>query len=120
MRTLDRVFGWLLVVGGLLHAFGSWAGYRNAPEQLLWAWSGSLAALLLASLNLLRTGRPADRPLAWVCLGGCLAWIVVAVSFGSIIGNVFDPRAVIHAINAAVLAAMSVRTLVRARTHVAA
>ncbi len=120
MKTLDRVFGWLLVVGGLLHAFGSWTAYHTAPAQLLWAWSGSLAALLLATLNLLRAGRPDDRPLAWVSLAGCLAWIVVAVSFGKVIGNVLDPRAVIHALNAAALAAMSVRTLIQARNGVAA
>ena len=120
MKLLDRVFGWLLVVGALLHALGSWMAYRNAPSELLWALSGSLAALLLAALNLLRAGRPQDRPLAWVSLGGCLAWIVVAVSFGRVVGNVLDPRAVIHALNAALLAVMSGRTLVRASRQVAA
>lgn len=98
-----------------MHAYGSWEGYRSTPEQLLWAWSGSLAALLLAALNLLRVGRPADRPLAWVCLAGSLAWIAVAMGFGAVIGNVFDPRAVIHATNAAVLAAMSIRSLMKSR-----
>ena len=61
VKVLDRVLGWLLVVGGLLHALGSWTAYRNAPPELLWALSGSLAALLLAALNLLRAGRPQDR-----------------------------------------------------------
>jgi len=120
VKVLDRVLGWLLVVGGLLHALGSWTAYRNAPPELLWALSGSLAALLLAALNLLRAGRPQDRPLAWVSLGGCLAWIVVSVSFGRVIGNVLDPRAVIHALNAAALAVMSWRTLVRVSRQVAA
>ncbi|HUQ77001.1 MAG TPA: hypothetical protein VM183_19940 [Burkholderiales bacterium] len=112
---MDRIFGWMLVVGGLLHAWGSWTGYRNAPELLLWAWSGSLAALLLAALNLLRIGRPTDRELAWVSFAGCLAWIAVALGFGKAIGNVFDPRALIHAINAAALAVMSLRTVLRSR-----
>ena len=111
MNTLDRIFGWLLVVGGLLHAWGSWTGYRSSPELLLWAWSGSLAALLLAALNLLRVTRPHDRALAWVSFAGCLAWIAVALGFGKAIGNVLDPRALIHAINAALLAAMSLRTV---------
>ena len=112
MNALDRVFGWSLVVGGLLHAGGSLAGYRNSPETLLWALSGSLAALLLAALNLLRVARSDDRGLAWICLGGSLAWVAVALGFGTVIGNVLDPRALIHAINALVLAAMSVRTLI--------
>src|SRR5689334_20174906 len=114
LNLLDRIFGWLLVVGGLLHALGSWTAYHNSPPELLWALSGSLAALLLAALNLLRAGRPQDRPLAWVCVFGCVAWIAVAVSFGRIIGNVLDPRPLIHTVNAAVLAGMSVRTLLRA------
>jgi hypothetical protein len=113
VRTLDRVLGWLLVVGGLLHGLGSWRAYHNSPELLLWALSASLAALLLAALNLLRAGRPNDRPLAWVSLGGCVAWTAVALGFGQVIGNAVDPRALIHAINAAALAAMSVRTIVR-------
>lgn len=65
-------------------------------------------------------GRATDRPLAWVCLAGCLAWIAVAVGFGAVIGNVFDPRAVMHALNAAVLAAMSIRSLMKGGVRVAA
>lgn len=114
MTVLDRTFGWLLVVGGLLHAVGSWRAFHNDPPQLLWALSGSLAALLVAALNLLRAGRPSDRPLAWVSFAASMAWVAVAVGFGAVIGHLTDPRAVIHAVNAAVLAALSLRTLVRA------
>jgi hypothetical protein len=114
VTVLDRIFGWLLVVGGLLHANGSWHAFHNDPTQLVWALSGSLAALLVAALNLLRVGRPTDRPLAWVSFAASLAWGAVAVGFGSAIGNLADPRAVIHAVNAAVLAGLSLRTLMRA------
>lgn len=114
MNVIDRIFGWLLVVGALLHAGGSWAGYRNSPETLVWAWSGSLAALLIAALNLLRVGRCQDRGIAWVSLVSSLAWVAVALAFGLSIGNILDPRALIHGINALVLAALSLRTAVRA------
>ena len=120
MKVFDRVLGWLLVVSGLLHALGSWTAYRNSPPVLVWALSGSLAALLLAALNLLRAGRPRDLSLAWICLGGCVAWIVVSVSFGRVIGNLLDPRPLIHASIAVLLAGMSVRTLQRATRSVAA
>ena len=50
----------LLVMGGLLHAWGSFMGYGSEPETLLWSLSASLAAILLAVMNLLRIGRPAD------------------------------------------------------------
>ena len=112
MKIVDLIFGWLLVVGSLLHAAGSFAAYKNMPELLLWSLSGTLAGLLLASLNLLRAGRPGDSALAWVSFAGCLGWIVVALSFGKVSGNVLDIRALTHAINAAVLAAMSLRTIV--------
>ena len=111
MRLADRLFGWLLVLGGLLHAGGSWSGYRSTPELLLWALSGSLAAILLGAMNIVRAGRLNDRPIAWLCLGGCLAWIAIAWGFGRVIGNMLDPRALIHAINAAVLAGFSLNTI---------
>jgi len=117
MRTVDRAFGWLLVVGGLLHTIGSVMGLANKPDVLVWALSGSLAALLLAALNLMRVNRPEDRTLAWVCSAGSIAWVLVAVGFGVSIGNALDPRALIHAVNAAVLAGFSIRTALRASGH---
>jgi len=114
VTILDRIFGWLLIVGGLLHAGGSWRVFHNDPSQLLWALSGSLAALLVAALNLLRVGRPTDRPLAWVSFVASLAWLAVAAGFGAVIGHLTDPRAVVHGVNAAVLAGLSLRTLIRA------
>ncbi len=113
MRNVDRAFGWLLVLGGLLHSVGSVTVLANKPDVLVWALSGSLAALLLASLNLMRVNRPNDRTLALVCTAGSIAWIFIAIGFGASIGNVLDPRALIHAINAAVLAAFSLRTALR-------
>ena len=120
VTILDRIFGWLLVVGGLLHAIGSWRAFHSDPPQLLWALSGSLAALLVAALNLLRVGRPNDRSLAWVSFFASVAWVAVALGFGAAIGHLADPRAVIHAVNAAVLAGLSLRTLIGAARAVAA
>jgi hypothetical protein len=85
------------------------------PETLLWSLSGSLAGLLLASVNILRVGRPRDRGLAWVSFAGCLGWIAVALGFGKVIGNIVDFRALTHAINAAVLAVLSLRTAIGAQ-----
>jgi hypothetical protein len=114
MTNVDRGLAWLLVLGALGHLFGSWSGYRQQPETLVWALSGSLAAMLVAAINLLRVGRPHDRGLGTVCLAGSLAWTAVALGFGSAIGNVLDVRVLIHAATAALLAAMSLRTLTRA------
>jgi len=65
-KIIDRIFGWLLVIGALLHAYGSLMFYGPSTVTLVWALSGSLAALLLAALNLMRINRPADRTLAYV------------------------------------------------------
>jgi len=113
MKTIDRVFGWILVLGAFLHAIGSVVALRHDPGVLVWALSGSLAALLVAALNLMRVNRPGDRTLAWVSAAGSLAWTLVAVGFGASIGHVLDPRALYHAIAGIVLAAFSVRTAVR-------
>lgn len=112
LKILDLTFGWLLVAGSVLHAAGSVAAYKGVPMLLLWSLSGTLAGLLLASLNLLRAGRPGDHVLAWVSFAGCLGWIAVALGFGAVSGNILDVRAPTHAINAVVLAAMSLRAAV--------
>jgi hypothetical protein len=114
MKIVDLIFGWLLVVGSLLHAFGSIGAYGNTPVTLVWALSGGLAGLLLASLNLLRVGRQNDRTLAWVSFLGCLGWIAVALAFGKVIGNMLDFRPLTHVIITIVLALMSLRTALRA------
>lgn len=111
MKTLDRIFGWLLVVGGLLHAIGAWNAYHARPDVLLWALTGSLAAFLIATLNLLRAGRLHDRPLAWLSLAGSVAWLAVALTVGELAGNFLDARVVSNVLIAAVLAAMSIRSL---------
>jgi hypothetical protein len=110
MTKIDRGLAWLLVLGAVGHLFGSWFGYQQQPETLVWALSGSLAALLVAAINLLRVGRPHDRALAAVSVAGSLAWAAVALGFGNAIGNVLDARVLMHAVSAALLAAMSVRT----------
>ena len=111
MKSLDRLFGWLLVVNGLLHALGAWNANHGKPGVLLWALTGSLAAFLIAAINLLRAERPHDRPLAWLSLAGSIAWLTVALSVGKLAGHFLDARVVSNALNAAVLAAMSIRSL---------
>jgi uncharacterized membrane protein (UPF0136 family) len=115
VRKLDRLFGWLLVVGALLHAAGSWKMERDQAALLVWALSGSLAALMVAAVNLLRTGRPADKSLATVSLLGSLGWLMVSLGFGKVIGNELDFRVLWHGACAFVLAVFSLRTLMLPR-----
>jgi hypothetical protein len=113
MKTLDRVFAWILVLGGVLHGVGSYLGYRHEPMTMFWALSATQLTLLIAAVNLLRLERPGDRPLAWIAFAGSLAWAVGACVFGALIGNVFDPRALVHGVSALGLAAFSLKAALR-------
>lgn len=99
-----------MVVGALLHGAGCLQFYAHSPELLLWSESGTLAELLLAALNLLRTGRPGDRALAWVSFAGCLVYLAIVMAFGKLIGNYFDFRPLIQGTVTLVLAGFSLRT----------
>src|SRR5215831_17181231 len=109
LATIDRIAGWLLLIGALLHGYGSYLAYPSLSSTLVWALSGSVAALLLAGINL-RVNRPNDRPLAWICLAGCLLWIGIVCAFAATLPNPIDPRPVYHLIVSLVLVAFSLRT----------
>jgi hypothetical protein len=111
LRRLDYFFGGFFGVGALLHAAGSITAYGDRPDTLLWALSATLAGLLLSGLNLMRAGRPGHRSLAALCLFGALARIAIDVSFGNLIGNIFDPRVLLQGVTAGALAAFSVNSL---------
>jgi len=115
MRVVDRVFGWLMMLGAFGHGMGSWQAYRNDHMALLWALSASFAGLLLAAINLLRAERTSDRPLAWICFAGCVIWIGFVIVFGVLIGNVFDFRPLVNFVITAGLALFSLRTILAPR-----
>jgi hypothetical protein len=94
----------------LVHGAGSYIAYWDEPITLLWALSASMLWLLIAVINLLRAGRPTDRPLAWIAFASSLAMAISAFTFGVLIGNVFDARALINGFVALGLASFSVKT----------
>jgi hypothetical protein len=116
MRNIDRAFGWLLVIGAALHAYGSLTFYGPQTVTLVWALSGSLAAFLLGAINLMRVNRPADRTLAYVSFAGSLCWWAIALAFGIASQSVTDPRVIYHAIVALVLAGFSAPGAFRRRS----
>jgi len=109
MKILDRCFAALLILGGIGHAFGSYLGYRHQPVTMLWSLSASVLVFVVAALNLLRSGRSNDQPLAWIAFAGSLVWAGLAFTFGLLIGNVFDFRPLMHAIAGLALAAFSLK-----------
>jgi len=109
MKIVDRVFAWILVLGGLLHGMGSIRMYAHEPLTMLWSLCATLLTLLIAAVNLLRVARPGDHPLAWISFAGSLSWAVAAIAAGVLLGNIFDPRPVWHYVTALVLAGFSLR-----------
>ena len=110
---LDRFFGGLLALSAAGHTAGTLAFYQWPSEIFVWSLGASLAAFLLAAINLLRVNRPTDRPLAWICLTGSLSWLALVIAFGVVIGQLLDPRVLMHGVAASGLIAMSVRTLAK-------
>ncbi|MFY9855189.1 MAG: hypothetical protein WAK26_15060 [Terracidiphilus sp.] len=109
MKIVDRIFSLILIVGGLLHGMGSFVMYKNAHMTLLWSLCATVLTLLIAAINLLRVERPSDGPLAWICFASSLTWAVAAFTAGMLIGNIFDPRPLMHWVTALVLAGFSLK-----------
>jgi hypothetical protein len=109
MKIIDRIFAWILVLGGLLHGWGSFRMYAHEPMTLLWSLCATALTLLVAAINLLRVARPGDRPLAWISFAGSLSWAIAAFAAGVLIHDVFDPRPMMHWVTALVLAGFSLR-----------
>ena len=109
MKILDRILAVVLILGGIGHGLGSYLGYRHEPITMLWALNASVLGFLVAAINLLRSGRTNDRPLAWIAFAGSLACFVSALTFGLLIGNVLDFRPLIHGVTTLALAAFSLK-----------
>ncbi|HKS80597.1 MAG TPA: hypothetical protein VJR23_03760 [Candidatus Acidoferrales bacterium] len=110
MKLLDRLFGWLLLIGTALHCIGAYYDYRGTRELLLWAEASNLAGLLLAGMNILRVGRPLDRQLGWLSFAGCVGWLAISLALAHQLGDFLYPRTLIHGSIALVLAIFSLRT----------
>lgn len=117
-KALDGIFALLLLIGALLHGYGTISGYQPGTEIFVWSFSGSLTAALIAVLNLLRRERRGDRVLALICLVASLAWAGLALGFGAAIGNMLDPRVLWHVIAALALALFSLKSMTERRRSV--
>lgn len=111
LRTVDRIFGGLLVLAACGHSVGTILWTQPMSGIFVWSLGSSLAALLVATLNIVRAGRPDDKPLAVITLIGTGCWALVAFGFGKSIGNIFDPRALVHMVISIVLVIFSAFTL---------
>lgn len=79
MKTLDRVFGWTLLVFGCLHTTGSvFLMAKSLNLDSAWFFSGGLAVIFGAFLNLIRCYRPPDSLVARISVLANLLLLVLA------------------------------------------
>ena len=83
----------------------------------IWSLGSSLAAVLLAALNIVRAGRPDDKTLAVITAVGTTLWALVAFAFGVSMHNVRDPRPLGHVAISIILVIFSAITLRRSSTE---
>ena len=80
MKTLDRVFAWALLLLGGLHTAGSVVLMsKNLSLDSTWFFSGGLAVIFCAFLNLIRAYRPPDRLVAKISSVANLLLLVLAI-----------------------------------------
>ncbi|MCD2171698.1 hypothetical protein [Rhizobium sp. C4] len=106
------LFSAILMIGALLHGYGSFLAFPDRGPALVWSLGSSAFAIFLAAICVLCAYRTTDRALAAVCLAGCLAWVAVVIAFGLSIGNVVDPRVLYHAVTGLVLAGLALSSIV--------
>lgn len=111
---LTMVLGWLLILGAILHGFGTWRRIGHETTEFVWSFGAALAALMIGVLNLLLIHRPRDAALALLAATSALAWAAVAQAFGRAIKNRYDPRVVWHLCCGVGLAFLSALTLMGA------
>jgi len=92
LRAIDRVCGWLMILGSCGHTAGTLAGYPFMSQIFVWSLGTSLAGFLLGVLNIVRAGRSSDRTLAAITTAGTCCWVLVALGFGKSINHFLDPR----------------------------
>jgi hypothetical protein len=115
VRTLDRIFGWLMIAAALLQAATCTAIYHHAPELLLWSLTACLAELLLGGINLIRAERRHDVVVARLCVAGNAAWIAVTVASAVLMRHFLEARVLLQLVVAATLLGLSMRARRRSR-----
>ena len=113
LRIPDRVLLGALGLSAVGHTIGTFALLEMGTPLFVWSLAGALAVWLLVAFHALRAARPSDRAVAWIAVVGSVGWALVALLFGASIGDVADPRALMHAVSALGLAGLGGLQLAR-------
>jgi peptidoglycan/LPS O-acetylase OafA/YrhL len=114
VRTLDRIFGWLMVALGFAQLALQFATTSHSdPERLMLGAGLCLAELLLGACNLMRAERPHDITLARVCVAGNVAWLALMLIYAFTLNGHLVPA--VQGAVTLILLALSLRTRNRSR-----
>jgi len=61
MKKLDSIFAWILLVLGCIHGAATFAVFKSPTLDAIWFFTGGLAMIFGALLNLVRIARLGDR-----------------------------------------------------------
>lgn len=109
MNTIRYVMCALLALGALGHLYGTFDGYPLGSEVFVWSLSASAFTFAVVTFNLLARSR--DRVLLIAGMVSAAVWAALALGFGSAVDNLFDPRALMHAVPSTVLAILDAKLL---------
>ncbi len=90
----------------------------QTPEAV-WSFSGSIAAWLVAAMNILRIRRPSDVLIIVLALAGNLAWVGLMIWLGVVADMFLDVRLWLFIVTATGLAVFSVSYLSNKATKTA-
>lgn len=105
LTMIGRILAIILLIGGLLHGYGSLLAYEAGSTARVWSLGSAAFAIFLGALCLHANRRPTDRGLIGLLIVGLAAWLMTVVGFGLSIGNVGDPRVLYHLVVTAALIA---------------
>ena len=112
MKQADYALSVILIVLSAGHGFvGTLAAEGWDSSTSMWSFSGSVAAWMIAAVNILRVGRPADKGVAMVALLGALSWVGLMVWLAVVAHMIADIRIWLFISVAAGLSLFSIRTL---------
>ncbi len=97
MRKLQWGLIGVLALGGIGHLAGTLMGYPPGTEVFVWSLTAVCYVFVVVFLQALRMTREDDR---WIRMGATIAtaaWMLLALAFGVAVGNILDPRGLIHA-----------------------
>ncbi|MDO6965542.1 hypothetical protein [Rhizobium alvei] len=117
MKIARYAFAILLGLSGLGHSVGTFLFYTPGTDVFVWSLAASAFVVAVIIFNLFAlSGRPEHLIVA---TGAALVWIGLVFGFGQAIGNLLDPRILMHAVAAGGLVAVNVIELVRGQRNAA-